>query len=251
MMKHRFRQRLLDGELLVGTMLSLTSSDVAEILAEAGFDWLFVDGEHAAFDVRDLQNVLQGAGKDTPGIIRLPVGDEVSIKRALDVGAAGIIVPQVNTAEQAERVVDFAKYPPQGIRGVGLARAQGYGLRFAEYMQTANEDVAVIVQAEHRDAVDNIEKIVRVEGIDGIFVGPYDLSASLGQTGQVDHPDVEAAIDRVREACLEAGVRLGIFGVSAGELKSYIEKGFTFIVAGADILLLGQAAKSILTELKT
>jgi 2-keto-3-deoxy-L-rhamnonate aldolase RhmA len=250
MMKHRFRRRLLEGELLVGTMLSLTSPDVAEIMAEAGFDWLFVDGEHAAFDVRDTQNVMQGAGKETPCIVRLPAGDEVAVKRALDTGAAGIIAPQVNTAEQAARIVGFAKYPPRGIRGVGLARAQGYGLRFAEYMQSANEDIAVIIQAEHRDAVENIEKIVRVEGIDGVFVGPYDLSASLGQTGRVDHPVVVSAIDRVREACLEAGIRLGIFGMSAGELKPFIENGFTFILAGADILFLGQAAKSILTELK-
>jgi 2-keto-3-deoxy-L-rhamnonate aldolase RhmA len=249
-MTQQFRKKLLSGELLIGPMVTLTSSDVAELFAEVGFDWLFVDAEHGPFSARELQNVLQGAGKDMSCVIRLPVGDEGSIKTALDVGAAGIIAPQVNTQEQAERIVRAAKYAPEGARGVGIARASRFGLNFNYHIESANQTTAVIVQAEHIEAVNNIEKIVRVPGIDAIFIGPYDLSASLGLMGQVGHPEVTGAIDRITEACREVNLKLGIFGVSAKAVRPYIEKGFTLIVAGVDTLLMGQAAAALLAELK-
>jgi 2-keto-3-deoxy-L-rhamnonate aldolase RhmA len=230
-------------------MVTLNCPEVAEILAGAGFDWLFIDAEHSTFEARDMQAMLQGAGTGMACVVRLSSGDEIAIKKALDVGAAGIIAPQVNTVEQAEAVARFAKYPPRGVRGVGIARAHGYGLKFRDYVNTANEGVAVIVQAEHIDSVDNIEAIVRVPGIDAVLVGPYDLSASLGKIGQVDHPDVRHAIHHVTQVCREAQVRLGIFGVSAESVKPYIEKGYTLIVGGVDTMLLGQAAKNILDEL--
>src|SRR5262249_5083042 len=154
------------------------------------------------------------AGAAMPCVVRLPVAAEVPIKKALDVGAAGIIAPQVNSAVQAEQIVRLAKYAPAGARGVGIGRAHRYGLKLREYIADANQRTAVIVQAEHIDAVRNIESIVGVEGIDAVLIGPYDLSASLGRLGQVDHPDVVQAIDRVTEVCLQNGVRLGIFGVS-------------------------------------
>lgn len=250
-MVHRFRKRLHDGELLVGAMMALASSDVAEILVEAGFDWLFIDWEHAAYSVRDIQTILQGAGKDTPGLVRLPAGDEILIKRALDTGAAGIIAPMINTADHARDIVRFSRYAPIGTRGVGLARAHRYGLAFQEYMQTANDDVVVVVMAEHADAVENIEAIAAVPGIDAVFVGPYDLSASLGVTGQVDHIDVVQAIDHVTKTCRKANIPLGIFGISPDGVRPYIEKGYTLIVSGADILFLGQAAKAVVAELRT
>lgn len=250
-MPHQFRKRLLNGELLAGTMMSLASPDVAEILAEAGFDWLFIDWEHAAFGIRDIQTILQGAGRDTPCLIRLPAGDEILIKRALDTGAAGIIAPMINSVEHARDIVRFSRYAPIGTRGVGLARAHRYGLAFQEYMQAANDEVVVVVMAEHADAVENMEAIAAVPGIDAVFVGPYDLSASLGRTGQVDHPDVVQAIEHVTKACREADTPLGIFGVSTDGLRPYLEMGYTLIVSGADILFLGQAAKSVVSELKT
>jgi 2-keto-3-deoxy-L-rhamnonate aldolase RhmA len=248
-MTHAFRARLLQGDLLIGTMITLTSPEVAEIMAEVGFDWLFLDAEHSVFEARELQAALQAAGA-TACVVRLPIAAEVPIKKALDVGAAGIIAPQVNSAAQAEQVVRMAKYAPAGARGVGIGRAHRYGLKLREYIADANQRTAVIVQAEHIDAVRNIESIVRVEGIDAVLIGPYDLSASLGRLGQVDHPDVTQAIDRVTEVCLQAGVRLGIFGVSADAVKPYMDRGYTLIVAGVDTMLLGQAAGNLLAHLK-
>jgi 2-dehydro-3-deoxyglucarate aldolase len=249
-MTHAFRARLLQGDLLIGTMITLTSPEVAEIMAEVGFDWLFLDAEHSVFEAREIQALLQAAGATMPCVVRLPVASEVPIKKALDVGAAGIIAPQINSAAQAEQVVRMAKYAPVGARGVGIGRAHRYGLKLREYIADANQHTAVIVQAEHIDAVRNIEAIVRVEGVDAVLIGPYDLSASLGLLGQVDHPDVTQAIDRVTEACLQAGARLGIFGVSADAVKPYADRGYTLIVAGVDTMLLGQAAGKLLAQLK-
>jgi 2-dehydro-3-deoxyglucarate aldolase len=248
-MTHQFKQRLADGELLLGTLVSLSCPAVAEILARAGFDWLFIDAEHSALEAQDIQLLLQAAGKDMPGLVRLSSAAEVPIKKALDIGAAGIIAPAVNSAQEAENVVRWSKYSPAGARGVGIGRAHGYGLDFQDYVNRANDDLAVVIQAEHIDAVRNIEAIAGVPGIDAVLVGPYDLSASLGRIGQVDHPDVTAAIDRITQVCLAAGVRLGIFGMSAAAVRPYIERGYTLVVAGADCVLLAQAARDMLGEL--
>jgi 2-keto-3-deoxy-L-rhamnonate aldolase RhmA len=248
---HDFRARLRRGETLIGSMVALPSPEVAEIMGEIGFDWLFVDGEHGVFEARDLQATLQAAGAATPCIVRVPIAAEAPIKKALDVGAAGIIVPQVNSAEQAAQIVRMAKYAPLGTRGVGIGRAHRYGLGLREYLSTANERTAVIVQAEHADAINNIEAIVGVEGVDAVLIGPYDLSASLGRMGQVDHPEVVGGIEHVRKACSNAGVPIGIFGVTAEAVRPYIAQGFTLIVAGVDALLLGQAARTLLEQLKS
>ena len=176
--------------------------------------------------------------------------DEVPIKKALDLGAAGIITPQVNTPEQAASVVDFCRYPPLGSRGTGLARAHGYGLQFAEYVAHANHRILVVVQAEHRDAVENIEAIVQVSGVDCVFVGPYDLSASLGRPGEVQHPEVIAAIERIESVCKAAKMPLGIFGLTAESVKPYIERGFSLITVGIDSVLLATAAKKLIAGLR-
>jgi 2-keto-3-deoxy-L-rhamnonate aldolase RhmA len=249
-MKHRFRSRLKSGELLAGTMVSLDSPEVAELLAGVGFDWLFIDAEHSPLGPAQWQSLMQGAGRDMPCLIRLPSTGEVPIKKALDAGAAGIIVPQINSAEAAEAVVQWAGYSPDGQRGVGVGRAHGYGLDFQEYVATANEEITVVVQAEHIEAVRHIDTIAAVPGIDAVLVGPYDLSASLGKLGQVNDPEVRVAIDRVTEACLKAGIRLGIFGMTAAAVRPYVEAGYTLIVAGIDSVLLGQAAKKLLSQLK-
>jgi 2-keto-3-deoxy-L-rhamnonate aldolase RhmA len=157
----------------------------------------------------------------------------------------------VNSVEHAQRIVQAAKYAPAGQRGLGIARAHRYGLRVREYMQAANEDTAVIVQAEHRDAVAHIEEIVRVDGVDGVLIGPYDLSASLGRPGAVDHPEVRDAIARVRLACHGANLPIGIFGLSADAVKPYIEQGFTMIVAGVDTVLLAAASAALLTAVRS
>jgi 2-dehydro-3-deoxyglucarate aldolase len=249
-MTHHFKKRLADGEPLLGTMVSLSCPPVAEILARVGFDWLFIDAEHSALEAQDMQLLLQAAGKDMPGLVRLSSAAEVPIKNALDIGAAGIIAPAVNSAQEAESVVRWSKYSPDGARGVGIGRAHGYGLDFQDYVDNANASLAVVVQAEHIDAVRNMEAIAEVPGIDAVLVGPYDLSASLGRIGQVDHPDVTQAIDRITQVCLAAGVRLGIFGLSAAAVRPYIERGYTLIVAGADSVLLAQGARDLLSELR-
>jgi 2-dehydro-3-deoxyglucarate aldolase/4-hydroxy-2-oxoheptanedioate aldolase len=249
-MNHRFRERLRAGDLLVGTLVTLPSPEIAEILAELAFDWLFVDTEHGAFDALQAQSLLQAAGRDYPCLVRVPGGDEVWIKKALDIGAAGVIVPQVNSVDQAERVVRLCRYPPEGSRGVGLARAHGYGHRFQEYVTTANEQVAVVIQVEHVEAVRDVRSIAAVPGIDAVLVGPYDLSASLGFMGQVSHPQVRDAIARIRDACLSERVRLGAFGVDGTAVEPFIDDGFTLIAVGTDALFLMKGAQEALDALK-
>jgi 2-dehydro-3-deoxyglucarate aldolase len=249
-MTNEFRSRLKRGDKLLGTMVTLASGASAEVLASLGFDWLFVDGEHGPLEARELTEILQAVGDKTACIVRVPAAAEVPIKRALDLGAHGIIVPQVNTAEQAADVVRWARYAPEGSRGVGLARAHGYGLKFREYLSAANREIAVVVQAEHVRAVDNIDAIVRVPGVDAVLLGPYDLSASLGKLGKIDDPAVVAAIDRVTEACKTAGMPLGYFGVTAAAVRPYVARGYTLLVAGVDTLYLASGASALLAELR-
>jgi 2-keto-3-deoxy-L-rhamnonate aldolase RhmA len=229
--------------------MTLNSPPVYELMAEVGFDWLFIDAEHSTVDTSQMQALLQAAGA-TPCVIRLSSGDEVPIKKALDIGAAGIIAPQVNSVEHAKRIVQAAKYAPVGQRGLGIARAHRYGLNVREYLQSANDQTAVIVQAEHRDAVAHIHDIVRVPGVDGVLIGPYDLSASYGKPGAVDHPEIKGAIERVRQACAGAQIPIGIFGLSAEAVRPYIDQGFTMIVAGVDTVLLANAATALVRELR-
>jgi len=245
-----FRSRLLQRDTLIGTMLTLPTPAVAEILADVGFDWLFVDGEHGPFETNELLAVLQAIGHRIPCLVRVPESAEVPIKKALDLGAAGIIVPQVNSAEQAADVVRFARYAPQGARGVGLARAHGYGRRFREYVAAANEQTVVVVQAEHVRAVENIETIVKVPGVDAVLLGPYDLSASLGKMGQLDDPEVVAAIDRITAVCQAAKMPLGYFNVSASTVQPFIDRGYSLITAGVDTLLVAQSAGQMLKQLR-
>jgi 2-dehydro-3-deoxyglucarate aldolase len=249
-MTHQFRARLRRREKLLGTMVTLANAASAEVLASLGFDWLFVDAEHGPIETRELNEILQAVGDKAACIVRVPEAAEVPIKKALDLGAHGIIVPQVNTAEQAANIVRWSRYAPEGARGVGLARAQGYGLKFREYLSAANREIAVIVQAEHVRAVENIDAIVRVPGVDAVLLGPYDLSASLGRMGQIDHPDVVAAIDRVTAACRAVEMPLGYFGVTAAAVRPYVERGYSLIVAGVDTLYLANGAKTLLAELR-
>ena len=249
-MANDFRARLKRRDKLLGTMVTLPSPPAAEVLASLGFDWLFIDAEHGPLETADLLGILTAVNRRAACLVRVPSCDAVQIAKVLDLGADGIIVPQVNTPQQAADAVRFARYPPEGVRGVGLARAHGYGLNFREYVESANREISVVVQAEHATAVDNIEALVRVPGVDAVLLGPYDLSASLGKMGQVDEPEVVAAIARVTEACRAAEMPLGYFGVSAAAVKPYVDRGYTLIVAGVDTTLLAGAARGLLTELR-
>ncbi len=245
----QFKQQLHKGELLLSTLASIAAPQVAEILSQAGFDWLFIDGEHTSLSDGQIQQLIQAAAP-LPCLVRVHSLDEIAIKKALDSGASGIIVPQINSAEQAAQAVAFAKYPPQGQRGVGITRAQGYGFSFNDTIEQANDEVIVVVQAEHAQAVEDIKAIATTPGVDGVFIGPYDLSASLGKMGQLDDPAVVKAIEHITQTCLAVGVKLGVFTTSAEAAIPYIERGFTLITAGTDTLLLGQGGRDIVGVIK-
>lgn len=236
--------RLHRGDTLIGTLLSFPSADVAELLAGIGFDWLFVDGEHGPFDTRALLDVVRASGA-TPCLVRTPVGDDAAIARALDIGAAGVIVPQVHDAAQAAHVASVAHFPPAGRRGVGVTRAGGYGRQLRPPPGAGGDSVTVVVQAESAAAVADIAAIARVPGIDTVLVGPNDLAASLGYPGQPGHPEVQRAIARVVDGCQAAGRAVGIFGATPAAVRPWMERGVTLIVAGVDALLLGQAARAL------
>jgi 2-dehydro-3-deoxyglucarate aldolase len=245
-----FRRRLLAGDKLYGTMVTLASPELVETLCHIGFDWLFIETEHAPLLPYAVQSIVQTAAT-TPCLVRLSRSDEISIKRALDAGAAGIIVPQVNSAAHARLIVSYAKYAPMGSRGIGLSRASMYGLNFADYLTQANDATSVIVQAEHIDAVENIEEICDVDGVDAVLVGPYDLSASLNKTGRLNDREVVAAIKRVRDVCVEKGMRLGFFGATPDLVRPREADGFSLLCSGADVATFASAARELLSQLKT
>jgi 2-dehydro-3-deoxyglucarate aldolase/4-hydroxy-2-oxoheptanedioate aldolase len=248
-MKQSLLTRLKAGDLLIGTILTLPSPEVAEMMSSCGFDWLFVDLEHGALDFAGAQTILMGASPSTACAVRVPANDEGWTKKCLDLGADGIIIPHIQTKEDAERAVRLCRYPPLGERSAGIGRAQGYGLNFQNYIQEANDTVALIIQIEHIDALPHIESIVQVDGIDAIFIGPYDFSGSMGKMGNVKDPDLLKAIARVRDCCRDAGLPLGIFGATVDSVKPYIREGYRLIAVGADTLLLGEAAKQIVDTL--
>ena len=248
-MNKSFRKKLIRGDLLVGTIITLSSPEIAEIFYQSGFDWLFVDLEHSALGIKDAQVVLQSAAHKTSCIIRVPLIDEVWIKKTLDIGPSGIIIPQVNTVEDVKLVMQLCKYPPEGSRSVGIARAHAYGGKFEEYVAAANAETAVIIQIEHIDAVNNIADIIRVPGIDCLFVGPYDLSASMGKTGLTTDHEVQKAISKVKQSSDQAEIPLGIFGATAGAVQPTIQDGYTLIAVGMDTMLIGEAAKNIINVL--
>ena len=246
-----FRQRLQAGEVLLSTLVSLPCPAISELLSKLDFDWLFIDAEHGSFGTLDMQRMLQATIDQFPCLIRVASNDVVAIKQALDIGACGIIVPQINSAEEAQAAVRAAKYPTYGNRGVGLARAHEYGLSFTDYLSHANDDTCVVIQAETPSAIAEIEKIVAIEDVDAILIGPYDLSANLGHTGEIDHPEVVAAINKVVTACKQANVKLGYFGVNAQAVLPYKEKGFTLLTVGVDSLLILNGAQQLLKEMKS
>jgi len=250
-MNDSFKKKLIGKDLLFGTIITLPSAEIVEIFCQAGLDWLFMDLEHSAMSIKDAQLLLQVAAPKIPCLIRVPSNDETWIKKALDIGVSGIIVPQVQTVEDAKRAVQLCKYPPEGLRSVGIARAQGYGEKFQEYISSANDEAAVIIQIEHIDAVKNIEKIIKVPGIDCLFVGPYDLSASMGKIGLTTDPDVQKAISKVKRHAEQDRIPLGIFGATPEAVKPYILSGYTLIAVGIDTMLIGKAAKEIMDSFKS
>lgn len=216
-----FRDRLRAGEPLLGTLVQIPRPEVARRLAGQGFDWLFLDGEHGGFGPAEASRTLAALAGALPCLLRVPSQEPDVLADAASCGAAGLIVPHVDSAAQAEAAV-------RAIRGRGL----------------------VVVQAESREAVADIEAIVRVPGVDAVFVGPYDLTTSLGIPEQFEHPAFQAALDTIREACRAAGMPLGIFRLTGAEARIHLAQGFTLLAAGTDGALLDAGAKTLLADLR-
>ena len=232
-----FAERVRNGELLNSTMLTINAPQVSELLSEAGLDWLFVDAEHGAFGIAELQKLLQAAR--IPVLVRVPFAERIAIRNILDIGAAGIIVPQVNSAQTARDIVSWCRYPPDGIRGVGVSRAHRYGFEFEDYLKSAAQETVIVVQAEHKDAVAEIEDITRVEGVDAVLIGPYDLSASYGKTGMIDDAEIQTAMDTITRTCLSHNKILGFFGMNVDAVVPWVKRGATLITIGIDCVTLG------------
>ena len=245
-----FRHRLREGRPLIGALLQMPLPEVAEIYAHAGYDWLFVDLEHSPMEARQALDIITAVDSRVPCVVRVPWNDEAHIKKALDIGATGIIVPLVNTVEDAKRAVDRCKYPPQGVRSVGITRAQRFDLDFDGYMQRANDEVAVIVQIEHVDAARNIDAILDVPGIDGVFVGPFDLSGSMGKPGKINDPEVQQAIRDIIRACEKRDIARCIYAHSPAHAKTYLEQGYRVIGLCTDYITLARAAAAALKEVR-
>lgn len=236
------------GSPVVGTWLNSGSPIVAELMARAGFDFICVDVEHSAVDLPQTQQLFQAIRSGDPNcaaIVRLHGVDYSLVKRYLDSGARGVVAPLVRTKAEAELLVQATKYPPMGLRGVGFCRANDYGMRLADECAKANAEILVAVQIEHIEAVDNIDEILSVEGIDAVFIGPYDLSASMAITGQFEHPDYIEARERILAACNRHKIIPGLHVVTP-EPQQVIDRhaeGYRFIAYSLDITMLTTACQ--------
>lgn len=245
-----FCEKINQNGTLLGTLLTLDSPEIAEILSLCRFDWLFLDMEHGALSVPAIQHLIQAMQPNVSAIVRIPENSSLWIKKVLDTGCDGILVPQVKTAEEALSAVKAAKFPPQGERSVGISRAHGYGMTFANYVSSANKDIALIIQIEHIEGVNNIDEILAVEDIDGVFIGPYDLSGSMNLLGQVSDDRVQEKIKEIKQKCLSKKIPFGIFVMKKEAVKSELEDGCKFIAVGIDSTLLWNAAKEIVEAVK-
>lgn len=248
------KARLRNRETTIGSWITLGHPSIAEIMASAGFDWLTVDMEHSAITLAQAQQLIQVI--ELAGcvpLVRVGANDPNLIKRVMDAGSHGVIVPNVNSQKEAEQAVRSVKYPPKGSRGVGLARAQGFGTEFEAYKEWNEKESIVIVQIEHIDAVNDIDNILAVEGVDAFMVGPYDLSASLGIPGQFENPEFLAAMKKVSDAMTRIhGVAPGFHVVppDVDLLDAKIHEGYRFLAYSLDILFLGENCRRDLKQIK-
>jgi 4-hydroxy-2-oxoheptanedioate aldolase len=249
--RNAFKHAIAAGQLQVGLWSSLCSNIAAEIVADAGFDWILFDTEHSPNEIPGLLAQLQASARGTAApIVRPAWNAAVLIKRVLDIGAQSILVPYVQNAEEAGRAVSAVRYPPAGIRGVAAAaRASRYG-RVKDYLKTADREICLLVQVETRTALDALEAIAAVDGVDGVFIGPSDLSASFGHIGNPQHPEVQAALEQAVRRLKAVGKPAGILTLSEDEARRYIGWGYTFVAVGSDIGLLGRGADALVRNFK-
>ena len=250
--RNKFKAALKAKKLQIGLWQSLCSNIAAEICSDSGFDWLLLDTEHSPNEIPDLLTQLQAMelGTATP-IIRPAWNDAVLAKRCLDIGAQTLLFPYVQNVAEAKAAVASTRYPPQGIRGVSVAaRASRYG-RVPGYLGKANEEICVLVQVETRQSLDQIEAIAKVDGVDGVFIGPSDLAASLGQLGNPAHADVQAAMKNAVERLTAVGVPAGILTGNEDEARRYIDWGYLFVAVGSDVGLLAKSADTLAKKFKS
>jgi 4-hydroxy-2-oxoheptanedioate aldolase len=240
-----FKQAILTQQRQIGLWLSLGNGYCTEIVAQANFDWMLIDGEHGPNDLRSIIDQLQALhGYRAQPVVRPPMNEPWLLKQLLDAGARSFLFPMVDTPEQARQVVAATRYPPQGIRGVGarMARASGFGSQ-PDYIKRANDEICVLVQIETAEALENLEAIAAVEGVDGLFVGPSDLSASMGHTGNPGavRGIVDEALGRIRKA----GKSAGIIAFATEDCEHFIQAGANYIAVGADAALLADNARKL------
>ncbi|MBK97396.1 MAG: 2,4-dihydroxyhept-2-ene-1,7-dioic acid aldolase [Balneola sp.] len=249
---NQLKKKLKNKELSIGTWVNIGHQSVIEVLGMAGFDWVTLDIEHSPMSLETIQNLLghiRATGME--GLVRVSKNEEVIIKRVMDAGADGIIVPMVNSEEDAKKAVNFVRYPPHGKRGVGLSRAQKYGYGFSEYKEWTNNNSCVIAQIEHIQGVNNLEAILTVNGIDGIIIGPYDLSASMGYPGEYERDEVKEALRSVVEMVKKSDKSLGFHVIESkfSKLKEKIDQGYTFLAFSLDFFFLGDRAREEMEKL--
>lgn len=246
-----FKQALHQRQPQIGLWLGLTDTGATEICASAGFDWLLLDGEHAPNDLRSLRNQAQtiAAYPGTHAIARVPVGDTALIKQYLDLGLQTLLVPMVDTAEQAAQWVQAMRYPPLGVRGMAGSRASRWGL-YPRYALEANDQVCLLVQVETTLGLRHLDAIAATEGVDGVFIGPADLSASMGYVGNPGHPEVQAAIDDAIRSIARAGKAPGILTTDESQARHYLALGAVFVAVGLDTVLLARQARALAASFK-
>jgi 4-hydroxy-2-oxoheptanedioate aldolase len=245
-----FKEQLKARKPQVGLWLSMADPYLAETSATAGFDWLLIDGEHAPNDLRTTLAALQAvAPYCSQPVVRAVNGDVHRIKQLLDIGAQNLLIPMVDTAEQARQIVDATRYPPHGIRGVGSAvgRASRWSGR-TDYLDAADGEVCLLVQAESTAALRNLPAICAVDGIDGVFIGPADLAASMGHRGKPGNPEVQAAIEEAMKTIVASGKAAGTLTSDPQLARRYLELGCTFVAVGVDILLFANAARRLAND---
>ena len=251
--ENKFKKRLLAGEVQIGCWLATGDDYVAEVMGTAGFDWLVVDGEHAPNDIRSLRAQLTAlAASDSHPVLRVPIGDTRIIKQVLDIGAQTVLVPMVETAEQAAELVRDCHYAPGGRRGVGaaLARASGFNA-IPDYVGTANDQICLLVQVESVEGMKQIGEIASVDGVDGVFIGPADLATDMGFAGNADAPEVREVIREGLAKIAAAGKAPGILAMKDEVARRYLDEGARFLAVGADIMLLATAARGLSAKWKS
>lgn len=243
------KKKINQNQLTIGSWITLAHQAIVEILASSGFDWLVVDMEHSVISLKEAEEAIRICNlKNIPCLVRVSGHDKIQVKRLLDSGADGIIAPNINNIDDVNNFLSWMNYPPKGSRGVGLARAQGYGESFNSYLSKKSKNLVFIPQIEHFESVDNIESILNVDGVDGYIIGPYDLSSSLGIHGDFEHKIFKESIEKIKAAGLKFNKPGGLHIIepNVNELQMRINEGYKFLAYSLDIRILSSVKDQLL-----